>query len=262
MKLEVLEKAARECGELIVQIRAKGLHADDKANSPQGSHFLTEADTQSQFLGIEILRAEFPNEVVIAEEQDNLKAIPDNCTVFDPVDGTTMFYNGGRDFGVTLCSLSDGRPEIGVMYFPADDMMFSCERGQGVTLNDKPLPRLYWNRPLDKTMVGTDIYPWARLDVLQGVMSEGFVVRSLDVAISGIRAVLLQETGVYYSLVGPSIWDGAAGALMVEELGGVACDPWGKPLKWNSLDLDWVMGANQELVDVILNHTKKWPGRG
>ena len=261
MKLEILEKAARECGELILAIRAKGLHAEDKENSPQGSHFLTEADTQSQALGIQILHRSFPEEIVIAEEQDNLKEVPADCTLFDPVDGTTMFYNRGQDFGVTLCTLRQSQPVMGAMYFPADDTMFLCERGRGVTLSGRRLPELAWERPLDKTMVGTDIYPWAELNVLKGVLSEGFVIRSLDVAIAGMRAVLLQETGMYYSLIGPSIWDGAAGAPMVEELGGVACDPWGKPLKWNSLDLDWVIGANQELVDVVVKHTKNWAGR-
>lgn len=261
MRVETLEQAARECGGLILQVRAKGLSAEDKADAPQGSHFVTEADTQSQALGIEIIHREFPDEVMVAEEQEHTAGIPADCTVFDPVDGTTLFYNGGREFGVTLCTLRDGKPVQGVMYFPTDNLMFRCERGTGVWMNNTQLPSLKWDRPLDKTMLGTDLGPWTVQSVIQGINADKFVVRSILVGIYGARAMLLRETGAYWSLNAGSIWDIAAGSLMIEELGGLALDPWGKPLTWDHLAADVVWAANQELAEVVLKHTRQWRGR-
>ncbi len=262
MDVKVLEDAARRCGELVLRIRERGLHAEDKNDGPQGSHFLTEADTESQALGIEIVHSSFPDEVMVAEEEEHAGGVSADCTVFDPVDGTTVFYNGGREFGVTLCTLREARPVMGVMYFPIGNVMFRCERGKGVWMNETQLASLIWNRPLDKTLLGTDLGPWTIHSVIQGLNKDKFMIRSILVGIYGARAMLTQETGAYWSLNAGSIWDGAAGSLMVEELGGLAVDPWGKPIRWNTIALDMVWAANEELADAVLKYTRKWPGRG
>jgi myo-inositol-1(or 4)-monophosphatase len=159
-----------------------------------------------------------------------------------------------------LCALRDGRPECGVIYFPADQMMITAERGKGCFVNGHRV-RLSWDRPLDKTMVGTDIGPWTAYDVLSGITAQGFVVRSIMAAAYGFRAVLLKETGMYYNLGVAKVWDAAVGVLAVEEAGGVAFAPDGSPLRWNTIAMDWVAAANNELAEHVLRHTKTWPGR-
>ena len=258
--IEVLEEAARACGDLLLGLRGKHLQTIEKTSEHFGAHFATEGDLRSQELGIRMIREKFPGETIIAEEQENLAEIPPDCTVFDPVDGTIAYYNGCREFGVTFCALRSGQPFAGVMYFPVDRMMISAARGQGCFINGNRVT-IRWDRPIDKTMVGTDIGPWTVHEVLQP-LSKHFCVRSIMAAIYGARAVLLGETGVYFSLNIAKIWDAAAGVLAVEEAGGVSCAPDGSPLRWNAISADWILAANRELAEHVLLHTTRWRRRG
>jgi len=256
--IETLERAVRACGDLLLKIREKGLRTEDK-DEQLGAHFSTQGDTLSQARGIEILREKFPDEIVIAEEQENATKIPPNCTVFDPLDGTIAYYNGCREFGVTFCTLRRGQPVAGVMYFPVDQMVISAVRSNGCFINGKKVT-IRWDRPVDKTMVGTDVGPWTVHEILQP-LSKSFCMRSIMAGIYGARAVLLGETGMYFNLNIAKIWDAAAGVLAVEEAGGVACAPDGSPLRWDAIPMDWVLAANRELAEHVLLHTKRWRGR-
>src|SRR3989344_2331255 len=246
MQLELLETAARECGALLLKLRQEGLRATDK-DDVKGAHFATQGDTESQALGIRLIHEAFPGEVIIAEEQENVKDVPADCTVFDPVDGTTNYYNGSDFFGVTLCTLRDGQPQWGVLYYPTDGLMIAAERGKGCFVNGKSWKLPAWNRPLDKVMLGGDIGPWTDHAVLQSI-AERFTFHSLLASVWGARELLLGVTGTYVSLDAAKIWDAAAGVLAVQEAGGVALDPHGSPLAWNRLPMDWILAANDELA--------------
>jgi len=261
MKLEVLENAARKCGALVIRLRKQGVTATDK-DDVQGSHFATEADIGSQELGIKIIHKSFPEEIIIAEEQEHEGSVPPDCTVFDPVDGTTVFYNGGDHWGVTLGTLREGKPVMGVIYLPDLDIMITCERGKGVFINGEQVAKFEWKRPLDKILLTTDIGSWIPIDVIQSLTREGFPILSFISAVRGGLSIIRQEAGAYLNMNAAKIWDIAAIALMVEELGGVVTDPWGKPPVWDRINMDWVMAVNQEVADAVLKHTKIWAGRG
>lgn len=260
MDLKVLEEAARRCGERILQLRRQGVTATDKGDV-QGSHFATEADNQSQALGIEIIHASFPNEIIIAEEQDYAEGVPLNCTVFDPLDGTTIFYNGLREWGVTMGTLRDGKPVMGVTYFPELNIMVTCEQGKGVFINGQKVAPFDFNRPVDKTIIGMEIGPWVDLDVVGSMLKEGLILRGLWASVADVLAITQGEMGAYCNLNSAKIWDVIVGSLIMEELGGVACDPWGKPLQWNKVPMDFVLAVNRKFAEAVLKHTSKWPGR-
>lgn len=255
MDLNVLEDAARECGKLIVRMREEGITATDK-DDVQGSHFVTEADIKSQALGIEIVHRKFPDEVFVAEEDDYAEVVPADCTVMDPVDGTTIYYNGVDDFGVTLCTIRDGQPVMGVINIPRRNIFLSCEKGKGVWLNGKQLPPFNWKRPIDKTVLGMDIGPWSVLEIVERLLKAGFPVRSAIAAVYSASEIILGKTGVYVHPNGAKIWDAAAGSLMVQELGGITMDMWGKPVTWNKVRMGWAWAVNQELADALLPHTR------
>jgi myo-inositol-1(or 4)-monophosphatase len=257
--LQVLENAARACGDQTLTLQKQGLQATDK-DDQLGAHFSTQGDTKGQEKGIEVVRRSYPDEIIIAEEGDNESTIPPDCTVFDPIDGTTAYFNGCREFGPTLCTIRNGQPQYSVIYFPVDQLIITAERGKGCFINGEQI-KLQWDRPIDKTMIGTDLGPWSALEVLQGITAQGFPVRSLMAGIYGARAMLMRETGAYYNLNIAKIWDVAAGALSLEEAGGIALNPWGKPLKWDNIQMDWIYAANKELADVVLTHTSTWKGR-
>ena len=90
--LDVLKEVVLTCGELVISLRGGNLEAVNK-DEQLGQHFSTAADRESLKKGLLILNQAIPGEVIIAEEKVNNDKIPPDCTVFDPLDGTTNFFN-------------------------------------------------------------------------------------------------------------------------------------------------------------------------
>lgn len=261
--IELLEKVARDCGQLALRAKEQGMEATDK-DEKLGAHYATSADVQSQALGLKIIRERFPNEVIIAEEDENKAFVPEDCTVFDSLDGTAVYFNRGTDWGVTLCTLRHGRPDLGVMYFPCDDVLISAQRGSGCWQGGYGVGTRIsipaWHGKLDKIMVGVDVGPWNVLEVFHPIRRRHNVTSRMA-AIMGARLVLEGQTAFYFNFNIAKIWDAAAGVLAIEEAGGCAVGPWGQPLMWNTVAADWVAARDRQLLDYAVSYTKKWPGR-
>jgi fructose-1,6-bisphosphatase/inositol monophosphatase family enzyme len=266
--IETLERVATECGHLVLALRNSAMDAEDKAEQ-LGAHFSTRADRQSQELGLNILKESLPAEFVVAEEKENFKEIPPNCTVFDPLDGTTIFFNGLEDFSVSLCTLREGKPAYAATYFPIREMLISAVRGEGCYTGGfrrgTRISHIGWHGALDKTLIGTDVGAWTvrqgTFDLVLRPLASRFNVVSPISATEGAREVLFGETGVFYNLGIAKIWDAAAMALAIEEAGGVACDPKGESILWNNINCDWIVAGNQELANIVLEHSRSWTGR-
>lgn len=266
--IELLERVVETCGEEIMRLRGFNQEATDK-DDQLGAHFSTKADIVSQELGFSILRDFLPKETVIAEEQENDQSIPDDCTVFDPLDGTTNFFNGLDDFAVTVCTLRSGKPVYGAAYFPVRGKLVSAVCGQGCYVGGfkrgRRINNIPWHGFKDKAQIGTDVGPWAHnqniFDYVLKPLSRNFGMQSVLSAVEGGRRVLVGHTGAYYNLGIAKIWDAAAIALAIEEAGGIVCDPYGKPLERKTIGCDWVMAVNQEFADAVVEHTCKWTGR-
>lgn len=265
--IEVLEEVVLTCGELVASMQEQergNLLAQDK-HEQLGQHFSTVADRESLRRGLSILRRSLPHEEIVAEEQKNAARVPPGCTVFDPLDGTTNFFNGSDDYGVTICTLRRGQPAYGATYFPALKMLISAVRGRGCFIggfgHGERLTKIPWHGRLDKTQIGTDVGSWAHssgsFESVLKPLSRRFNILSAVSAIEGGRRVLLGQTAAYYSLGIAKIWDAAAMALAVEEAGGVAVSPSGKPLRWGSLEFSWVLAINPKLAKVVLQHTQQ-----
>lgn len=252
--IDVLAHIARACGDLQLRFWRQDVQAVDK-DEQLGAHFATSVDLRCQELGVKLLHHEFPHEIVVAEEQDNPAALPGDCTVFDPLDGTIAYYNGCEDFGTTLCTFRDGQPVAGVIYLPVRRELITAVRGKGCWSNGTSV-RLFWRRPLDKTMIGFDVGPW-RVPPVLNALSARFCVRSLMAAVADTRSLLHGEIGAYVNVNIAKVWDAAAAVLAVEEAGGVACAPDGSVLQW-SMGMNWIMAVNREIADALLGVTKQF----
>ncbi|OHB17474.1 MAG: hypothetical protein A2913_02085 [Parcubacteria group bacterium RIFCSPLOWO2_01_FULL_40_65] len=266
--LDVLKEVVLTCGELVISLRGGNLEAVNK-DEQLGQHFSTAADRESLKKGLLILNQAIPGEVIIAEEKVNNDKIPPDCTVFDPLDGTTNFFNRLDDFGVTACTLRDAQPIYSATYFPVRKMLILAERGKGCWISTPdhfiPMPvKIHWHGMMDKTQIGMDVGSWTHkqrvFDSVLRPLSQRFNMLSSMAAVEGGRRVLLGQTGAYYNLGIARIWDAAAMALAIQEAGGIVCDPHGSPLQWKTIGCDWVFAVNQEIADVILQYTRQWSG--
>lgn len=59
--------------------------------------------------------------------------------VLDPLDGSRSFLRGSSLFATSLAILLDGRPALGLVYYPAGDCLFSAVPGHGAWQGSEPL---------------------------------------------------------------------------------------------------------------------------
>lgn len=120
-ELEVASILARSAGRHIRQVRQKGYNVFDK----EGGEPVTEADLASSRIILAGLREAFPKDVLVCEEVEG-HHIPSQgrCWVVDPLDGTRDFIDDTGDFVVMIGLCIDGRPVLGVVYHPPEDMLY------------------------------------------------------------------------------------------------------------------------------------------
>jgi myo-inositol-1(or 4)-monophosphatase len=139
----------------------------------------------------------------------------------DPIDGTSNFVNGLPYFAVSVALLRQGRSVLGVVYDPVADEVFSAESGQGAFLNGVPLPIKEYVPDLRHSMAGVDFKRISPL-LAQRLASappyssqRNFGASTLDWCYTAAGRFDVYLHG------GQKLWDYAAGALILQESGGL-----------------------------------------
>ncbi len=128
--LEAAIAAAIEAGQVILDVRAKGLQVETKKDQSP----VTEADRGAEAIISERLAAAAPGVPMIGEEAVYDGNIPDTGDTFflvDPLDGTKEFVKGGNDFTVNIGLVRGNAPVLGVIYLPATGLLFVGAVGSG-----------------------------------------------------------------------------------------------------------------------------------
>jgi len=197
------------------------------------SDFVTEIDRHCEKAVIQIIKEKFPYHDILAEESGHAREASPYCWIIDPLDGTTNYIHGFPVFSVSIGLEHQGQRKIGVVYDPLRKELFHAEQGQGAYLN------------------GKKISVSQRTNLRECLIATGFPFRihqRLDRYIPTFRAILLEVAGLRragsaaidlaytacgrvdgFWEMGLSAWDVCAGALLVEEAGGVFSDFEGNP---------------------------------
>lgn len=172
----------------------------------------------------------FPSHVFLGEEA--AQSAPTSTSpyrwIVDPIDGTTNFAHGLPLFCVSIALEIDGRVDVGVVYVPVGDELFTAERGEGARLNGRRIHVTRETSLIDSLLV-TGFPPQAndaqdeQLAIFGEFLSRARAVRRLGSAALDLASVAAGRFDGFWerSLHG---WDVAAGALLVEEAGGRITD--------------------------------------
>ena len=223
--LNIAIRAARSAGNIIV----RNLDRVDRLTirTKERNDFVSEVDRQAENEIIGILRRAFPQHGILAEESGS-HAGDEYQWIIDPLDGTTNFLHGFPQFAVSIAMRHKGRLEHGVVYDPLRQEIFSASRGAGATLNDQRL-RVTSRKTLEGSLLGTG-FPFKSQQHLE-VYLEMF--RALFPQTAGIRRAGSAALDLAYVAagrldgfweIGLSIWDMAAGVLLIQEAGGLSSD--------------------------------------
>ncbi len=100
---------------------------------------VTEADTESEAVIVDIIKKSFPDHSILAEESGRHKGSAENLWIIDPLDGTTNYAHQLSLFAISIAFSTNGQINTGIVLNPATGELFTAQRGQGSMLNGKPV---------------------------------------------------------------------------------------------------------------------------
>src|SRR3954469_5308145 len=130
-------ETAQAAGQILLEKFGRNIKVTKKGEI----NLVTEADLASEKLIIERIKSYYPKHSILAEESGDAVVIGSSAWkwIIDPLDGTTNFAHGYPCFCVTLALEHEDEIVIGVTYDPTRNELFTAERGQGASLNFKPI---------------------------------------------------------------------------------------------------------------------------
>jgi myo-inositol-1(or 4)-monophosphatase len=166
----------------------------------------------------------FPSDAVIGEEGGGENS--DAVWIIDPIDGTSNFARGDRNWCISIGFLSHGVPEIGIIAAPALDEVYLGRRGRGATMNGQPIQvsgasditRAYVEMGWSTRIPAADYLAM----IGRGLAAGASVKRSGSGAL-GLCHVANGRTEAYVELH-INAWDVAAGVVIAGEAGAVLND--------------------------------------
>lgn len=247
---ETIMAAEREAAELI--LHAHGILAENKTDH---RNVVTEYDRRVQELLMERLRAAVPGARFFCEEnrqQDELDA--EHVFIIDPIDGTMNFVRGFQHSCISVGYLYRGELWAGAVCNPYRQEMFHAVRGAGAFLNGRSIQ--VDPAPLSEAVVCVGTSPY-RSDLTARTFHtmEKVYRASLDIRREGSAAldlcsVAAGRAGLFYELE-LSLWDYAAGILLVREAGGVCCGVDGEELLIDGGKHPVLAGGRQAVADFL-----------
>ena len=224
----------RECGEFIKNADRSSIRIDEKSGR---ANFVTEYDRMVQDKLKEGLLKIVPEAHFLGEEgEEHGFSVEGKYFIVDPIDGTTNFIKDYHMSCISVALVVDGRAEIGVVYNPYLDEMFWAKKGEGAFCNGVKLA--VSKEPLSNGIVlfGTSPYN-AELSERTFETAFSYFKKALDIRRSGsaaldLCAVAAGRAELYFELI-LSPWDYAAGALIVQEAGGIVTDMDGNELVYD-----------------------------
>ena len=244
-------KAARRAGSIIT--RASQDIGALQVRSKTYNDFVTEVDHAAEAAIIEILKDAYPDHGFLGEESGNDRIDADNVWIIDPLDGTTNFLHGFPQYCISIALMQKGQITQAVIYDPNRNDLFTATRGRGAFLNDKRI-RVSKRVKLQDSIIGTG-FPFRDFTHLDPylAMFKDMVKKTSGVRRPGSAALDLAyvAAGWYDGFweIGLSKWDIAAGALLIQEAGGIVGDFEGNE---NWLDTGNIVGANPKLFGQLM----------
>lgn len=215
-------ETARDAGQILLEKFGRKINISKKGDI----NLVTEADLASEKMIIERIRSYYPKHSILAEESGEAIVSGSDTTwkwIIDPLDGTTNYAHGYPCFCVTIALEHDGEIVLGVTFDPTRDELFSAEKGNGATLNNKSI-RVSETENLSDALLVTGFPYNAREKNDFAKHFSDFTHKSRGLRRDGSAAIDMAYVacgrfdGFWEEGLNP--WDVATGVLLIEEAGG------------------------------------------
>ncbi|MEA3209218.1 MAG: monophosphatase [Chthoniobacter sp.] len=211
--------AARAAGELLRQHFGTALEVNEFA----AHDIKLDLDVRAQDLITTQLLGQFPDHAIYGEEGLAGNQASEFHWIVDPIDGTVNFFYGIPHFCVSIALRERGEIVVGVIYDPMRDELWQVARGGPATLNGRPIAVSTRTQLADAVLsIG---FAKTKATISTGLpMLEKYVMRARKCRLMGSAALDLAYVACgrfdAYIESSVSLWDVAAGKLLVEAAGG------------------------------------------
>jgi|TARA_B100000929_G_scaffold97514_1_gene76565 myo-inositol-1(or 4)-monophosphatase len=206
--LNVMIKAAEKASKILIRDFGELENLQVSAKGP--SDFVTNSDKKVEKVIIEELTKARKNFSIISEEIGEIKnSDKENCWIIDPIDGTTNFLHGIPHFAISIALKSKEEIISGLIFDPIKNEMFYAEKNNGAYFNNQRI-RVSKKKKISECLFATG----GKKENNKVLNSRKSGSAALDMAYVG--------AGRYdgYFQTNLSIWDIAAGIIIVKEAGG------------------------------------------
>ena len=176
--------------------------------------FVTNSDLKTEKLIIEELKKAKPNFSIISEENGTeVNKDKNNTWIIDPIDGTVNFLHGVPHFAISLALKSNNEIVSGLIFDPIKNEMFYAEKDNGAFFNNQRI------RVSKKNQINDCLF-----------VTGGKIKNEPDLPYRKTGCAALDmayvASGRYdgYFQHNLSLWDIAAGIVLIKEAGGVIND--------------------------------------
>ena len=248
--LEEIIEIVHGCGEIMLSATDIERKMHQKAGK---GNFVTDYDSRVQQVLEEKLLALMPGAVFLGEEDqmDQTDISRGYAFIVDPIDGTANFTRGYNMSCISVALALDGKPVLGVIYNPYSGETYHAERGKGAYRNGEPIHAS--QRTLEEGLILFGTAPYHQeltkrsFEVAYRYMSRGEDLRRSGSAALDLCAIASGRAEFYFEMrLCP--WDYAAGALLVEEAGGLVSDLEGRPVTYDRKQTVVARGPRVELL--------------
>jgi myo-inositol-1(or 4)-monophosphatase len=217
--LDAAENAARAAGKLLRenfqrQLRVKSMAAHD---------IKLEIDVQAQELIGKLLLDEFPAHALYGEEGIGGDQSSDHQWIVDPLDGTVNYFYGIPHFCVSIALRLHKKLVVGVIYDPIRNEMWTGQRDEVSTLNGTPI-HVSDRAELAEAVISIGLAKTGETINTNFPLLEQMIHRVRKCRVLGSAALDMAYVACgrldAYVETGISLWDIAAGLLLVENAGG------------------------------------------
>ena len=217
--LDAAVAAARAAGDFLRQ----NFHRPLRVNSSEAHDIKLEVDVQTQDLITKLLLEKFPQHALYGEEGIVGDQSSEHQWVVDPLDGTVNYYYRIPHFCVSIALRFKGEIIVGVIYDPMRDELWTAQKGEVPRLNGHEF-HVSERVDLAEAVVSvglskTGIMIESNAPLLQQMVHRARKCRVLGSAALDLAYVACGRFDAYIEQ-GISLWDIAAGWILVETAGG------------------------------------------
>jgi len=212
--LNVMIKASEKASKILIRDFGEVEKLQVSIKGP--ADFVSTTDTKVEKIIIDELSKARKDFSILSEESGYIKKKDqNNVWIIDPIDGTTNFLHGVPHFAISIALKSNDEIISGVIYDPIKDEIFYGEKNSGAFFNNKRI-RVSKKKKLDECLFACSAKD---IKTIEQSIKNKTTIRNLGSAALDIAYVAAGRYDAYFQK-NVSLWDIAAGIIILKEAGG------------------------------------------